>query len=145
LSEVSEATWAWQALARQTAAAWPSSGNKRSREDKQADYRRDAACDQTLEELGRKKARNELCATTKKQFKLSKEGARTDSGPSSDAKNPAIMVCYGCEEKGHALGECTKVEEDAKKSIMNDKFQEWKEARKEKKEKKKIGSITRRQ
>jgi hypothetical protein len=34
------------------------------------------------------------------------------------------------------------VEENAKKSIMDEKFQEWKDVRKEKKDKKKIGSLT---
>jgi hypothetical protein len=33
------------------------------------------------------------------------------------------MVCYGCGDKGHALRECTKVEEGAKKSITEEKLQ----------------------
>jgi hypothetical protein len=54
-NDFSEATCAWQVVARQTAAAWPSSGNKRSREDKKIEDRRDAARDKTSEEPVRKK------------------------------------------------------------------------------------------
>jgi RNase H-like domain found in reverse transcriptase/Reverse transcriptase (RNA-dependent DNA polymerase)/Integrase zinc binding domain/Integrase core domain/Aspartyl protease len=141
-SDLAEATSVWQVLARQTAAAWPTSGSKRSREDKQVYDGRDATRDQLSEEPGRKKTRNDLRAAKKKQPKQGKDGARTSAGPSSETKGTTAIVCYGCGDKGHALRECTKVEEDAKKSIMNEKFQEWKDARKEKKDKKKIGSLT---
>jgi hypothetical protein len=66
-NDFSDATCAWQVLARQTTAAWPSSGNKRSREDKKIEDRRDAARDQTSEEPGRKKTRNEVRAVKKNQ------------------------------------------------------------------------------
>jgi hypothetical protein len=131
----------WQVLARQTAAPWPTSGSKRSRGDKQIYNGRDATRDQSFEEPGRKKTRNELHAAKKKP-KLGKDGARTSAGPSSETRDTTTIVCYGCGDKGRALRECTKEEEDAKKSIMDGKFQEWKVARQGKKGKKKIGSLT---
>jgi hypothetical protein len=141
-NDFSEATCAWQVLARQTAAAWPTPGAKRGREAKQGEGARDAARDQTSEEPSRKKTRGEPRAAKKKQPKQRKDGARTGAGPSSETKDASAIVCYGCGDKGHALKDCTKVEEDAKKSIMGEKFQEWKAARKEERDKKKIGSLT---
>jgi hypothetical protein len=140
-NDISEAASAWKVLARQTAAAWQNSGNKRNREDKLAAVRRDAARDQTSEAQGRKKASNELRAAKRKQPKQRKDGARTGARPSSESKNTAAMVSYGCIAKGNALRECTKVEENAKKSIMDGKFQEWKNERMEKDDKNKIGSL----
>jgi hypothetical protein len=112
--------------------------NKWSREDKKGEDRRDAARDRTSEEPVRKKTRNEVRAAKKKQRN---DGASTGSGSSTEIKDAAAMVCYACGDKGHALRECTKVEEGAKESITEGKFQEWKEARKDKKDEKEIGTL----
>jgi Zinc knuckle len=95
--------------------------NKQSREDKKGEDRRDAARDRTSEEPVRKKIRNEVRAAKKKQRN---DGASTGAGSSTEIKDAAAMACYACGDKGHALRECTKVEEGAKKSIMEEKFQE---------------------
>jgi hypothetical protein len=92
-SDSAEANSMWQVLARQTAAAWPTSGSKRSRGDKQVYDGRDATRDQSSEEPGRKKTRNELRAA-KKQPKLGKDGARTSADPSSETKDTTTIVCY---------------------------------------------------
>jgi predicted Fe-S protein YdhL (DUF1289 family) len=84
------------------------------------------------------KTRNAVRPAKKKQ---GKDGASTGAGSSTEIKDATAMVCYGCGDKGHSMRACIKVEEGAKKSIMDEKFQEWKEARNEKEDKKEIGSL----